>query len=427
MDQLVRRSRSLRGEIRIPGDKSISHRALMIAALAEGESEIRGFLNAGDTGSTAECLKSLGVRITTKNDMVVVRGEGLHGLKKAAKPLDAGNSGTTMRIMAGILSGQPFESTLSGDKYLCRRPMKRIIDPLSEMGARIHASPQFTPPLHIQGGAPLRPIEYKLPIPSAQVKSAILLAGLYASGISSVIESQPSRDHTERLLGLPVESRDGLRRISIAGGMRISPMKLAIPGDISSAAFFFVAALLVQGSDIILRNVGLNETRRAVLDILKSVGGDIEIEDERLSGGEPSGDVRVKASVLRGTIELSGSQIPLVIDEIPVLAVASAVSGGIFILTGASELRGKESDRIFLMVKNLRALGLDVDEYADGFSFEANKKLISTRIESNGDHRIAMAFGTAALALDGEMKITDAESAAISFPDFWNSLLKFQS
>lgn len=427
MDQLVRKSRPLKGEIRIPGDKSISHRALMISALASGESEIRGFLGAGDTGSTAECLKSLGVQITTRNDTALVRGEGLHGLRKAANPLDAGNSGTTMRIMAGMLSGQPFESILSGDQYLLRRPMKRVIDPLSEMGARIQASPQFTPPLHILGRVPLRPIEYKLPIPSAQVKSAILLAGLYADGTSSVIESQPSRDHTERLLGLPAETRDGLRRISITGGMRIAPLKLEIPGDISSAAFFVVAALLVHGSEIVLRNIGLNDTRKGVLDILKSAGGDIEILDQRWSGGEPLGDIRVKASVLRGTIELSGSLIPLVIDEIPVLAIASAVSGGVFVLTGASELRGKESDRISQMVKNLRALGLDVDEYADGFAFEAKKKLHSTRIESSGDHRIAMAFGTAALALDGEMKVTDAESAAISFPDFWNSLLKFQS
>ncbi len=426
MIQRITSSKGLHGTFTVPGDKSISHRALLIGALANGTSQIRGLSGAADPVSTQDCLHALGVQIEEQSDVVQVKGKGLRGLTAASTVLDAGNSGTTMRLLAGILSGQKFASEISGDNSLRRRPMKRVIEPLTQMGARIHGTERFTAPLRIAPVDKLQAISYEMPFPSAQVKSALLFAGLYAEGTTHVMESVATRDHTERMLGLRVVDQGGKRIADVQGAMRIDPKEYVIPGDISSASFLIAAGLLVPHSELLIQNVGLNPTRTAVIDLFRQMGGKVTRQNLREVAGEPMGDIYVSTSELRTGFELSGSRVAATIDEIPILAVAAAYATGVFSVRGAQELRTKESDRIMAVVTNLRALGLDVEEYDDGFAFEGKTELRGAVLQSFGDHRIAMAFAAAGLRARGETVIQDAECVSVSFPGFWETLKNLQ-
>ena len=426
MNKILIKAKSLRGGITVPGDKSISHRSVMIGAISEGTTEITGFLNAADPRSTVSCLNSLGIKHKMENGKLFIYGNGLNGLKKPAAVLDAGNSGTTIRLITGILAGQKFDSTITGDQYLVKRPMKRIIDPLTAMGANIASTEKFTAPLKIQAVEKLRAIDYELPIASAQVKSAVLFAGLYADGITRVIEKDPSRDHTERMLNLVSKKQDGVTIVQVEGGMRLNARPFTVPGDPSSAAFFILAALITPNSEIIVHNVGLNPTRIGFLDVLKKLNANITIENERVVGGEPIGDIIASTSELTANIELSGNIIPNIIDEIPILSVAAANAKGTFEVHGAKDLRSKETDRISAISGNLKKMGINVEEYDDGFAFESKGNLSAGEFDSFDDHRIAMAFGIAALALNGESTIKNAECVSISFPEFWETLHSLQ-
>jgi 3-phosphoshikimate 1-carboxyvinyltransferase len=397
----------------------------MIAALAEGCSTVRNASTAGDPMSTQGCIEALGIPVRRSGEVVEVHGKGLHGLSAPAGLLDAGNSGTTMRLMTGILAGQRFNSVLTGDEFLNRRPMGRIIDPLTQMGAQITATDTRTAPLHIFAVEKLLPVCYQLPLPSAQVKSAVLLAGLYAGGTTEVIEPVTSRDHTERMLGLKVSTGPKGRSVVIQGGMKIPAREFVVPGDISAAAFWMVAACIVPDSEIRIINVGVNPTRRGVIDVLISMGAHIAIENEREVSGEPMGDLIVRTSSLRNT-KLSGSIIPNIIDEIPVLAVAAAVSSGTFEVRDAHDLRNKECDRIAAVANNLLEMGVDVEVYDDGFAFEGVPALTGAHLDSYSDHRIAMAFAIAALVAQGETTIEKSYYASISFPTFWEVLEKIR-
>ena len=421
MNLTIHPSQGLKGERAVPGDKSISHRALMIGALAEGVTRIRGLSNAADVKSTLACLQALSVQVETTESETIVHGKGPRGFKRPLAPLNAGNSGTTMRLLSGILSGQRFDSSLVGDPSLSKRPMKRIIEPLRLMGANINGTAEFTAPLQISSTYSLRPIEYELNLPSAQVKSTILLAGLYADGITHVIEETPTRDHTERMLGLKVVARGKKRSIEIKGGQKVSPRNSLVPGDISAATFLIAAASIVPNSQLAILNVGLNRTRIAVLDIFKTMNVSLDIQNEKDEGGEPTGDIVVRSSDLRSDITLKGENVAMLIDEIPMLAVASVFGKGTFTLRDAAELRHKESDRIAAIVQNLRTLKLDVEEYPDGFCFESKKDLMGGELESFGDHRIAMSFGVAGLRIPG-ISIRGAECVDISFPGFWSAI-----
>ena len=422
MDRTLTTAQHLKGEITVPGDKSISHRAVMIGSIGEGTSEIDGFLNAADPRSTLECIKALGIETTLTSEKLRIEGKGLHGYHKPDKMLDAGNSGTTMRLLSGILSGQRFPSQITGDQYLLRRPMKRIIDPLTEMGAQIVGTDRFTAPLKIFPSDKLHAIAYELPVPSAQVKSAILFAGLYAEGVTRVEESQQSRDHTERMLGLPSASSNGKNIVSVVGGRRIEASRFFIPGDPSSAAFFSVAGMIVPNSELLIRNVGLNPTRTGFIQTLRSMGGHVHTENERSIGGEPVGDLLVKTSTLHSDIVLKGAVIPNIIDEIPILAVAAAFASGRFEVRDAFELRNKECDRIGAVCENLSLMGIDIEEYDDGFAFESRNNLIPSHFDSFGDHRIAMAFGIASMGIPGKSTLRESECVDISFPSFWDIL-----
>jgi 3-phosphoshikimate 1-carboxyvinyltransferase len=426
MNRAVSHSSALRGTMTVPGDKSISHRSVMIGALADGVTEISGFLTAADPLSTISCFASLGIKHTFEKDRLFIYGNGLHGLRFSDAELDAGNSGTTIRLISGILAGQSFQTKISGDQYLVKRPMKRIIDPLMKMGAKISSTERYTAPLTIDPVAALHAIDYELPIASAQVKSAVLLAGLFADGTTRVIEHEPSRDHTERMLGLTPVKENGRTIISVNGGTALQARPFTVPGDPSSAAFFIVAALIVPGSEVTITNVGLNPTRIGFLTVLKQMGASITIENERIIGGEPIGDIIVKYSELTTNITISGEIIPNVIDELPILSIAAAFAVGTFEVRGAQDLRNKETDRIQAVCTNLRKLGLTVDEFPDGFAFESKKDLLSSDFDSFDDHRIAMAFGIAALALPGESTIINAECVSISFPIFWETVQSIQ-
>lgn len=426
MDTSITSASHLKGIITIPGDKSISHRSVMIGALSDGDSIIEGFLSAADPLSTLRCVNALGIQHTIDAGRIIIHGKGLHGLKKPLSQLDAGNSGTTLRLLSGILAGQRFTTTISGDQYLIKRPMQRIIAPLQKMGAQIEPSDRRTAPLTIHGNYPLQSIDYELPIPSAQVKSAIIFAGLFADGITRVIESTPSRDHTERMLHLLQTMKDGKSIIEVIGGTRLNGQSFYVPGDPSSAAFFIVAGLIVPNSEITIKGVSLNPTRIGYLNVLKDMHADVTITNHRIIGGEPLSDLVVKSSHLRSDIVLEGPIIPNVIDEIPILAVAAAFSDGSFIVRDAKDLRSKETDRIAAVCANLRLMGIDVDEYDDGFAFVSKKDLFHQVFSSYGDHRIAMAFGVASLALGGESKIKNSECVSISFPSFWQLLETLQ-
>lgn len=408
----------LHGTFDIPGDKSVSHRAVMFASLADGTSTIDGFLEGEDTRATAAIFARLGVRIETPSpSRRIVHGVGVDGLKPADGPLDCGNAGTGMRLLAGLLAAQPFDSVLVGDGSLSRRPMRRVTGPLARMGARIETGPDGTPPLRIHGGQVLRGIDYVLPVASAQVKSAILLAGLYAQGTTSVTEPHPTRDYTECMLsafGVDIEFSPGFARLR--GGQRLRATDVAVPADFSSAAFFLVAASIVPGSELRLRQVGLNPRRTGLLQALRMMGADIREENAGEHGGEPVADLVVRHAPLRG-IEVPVELVPDMIDEFPALFVAAACAEGPTVVRGAAELRVKESDRLAAMATGLRTLGLRVDETPDGATIHPGP-LGGGTIESHSDHRIAMAFAVAAQRAAGEVRIRDVANVATSFPGF---------
>ncbi|TAM61487.1 MAG: 3-phosphoshikimate 1-carboxyvinyltransferase [Rhodanobacter sp.] len=409
--------RSLHGTVPVPGDKSVSHRALMLAAIAEGDSRIRGFLEGEDTRATAAVLAQLGVRIETPAaGERVVHGVGLHGLRGVSQPLDCGNAGTGMRLLTGLLAGQAFDSTLVGDASLSKRPMRRVTDPLTQMGARIDTR-QGLPPLHVHGGQPLHGIRYALPVASAQVKSALLLAGLYADGETAIIEPHPTRDYTERMLaafGWPIRFEPG--HASLEGGHTLHATDVDVPADFSSAAFFLVAASIVPGSELRLPAVGLNPRRTGLLQALRLMGADIAIERQHESGGEPVGDLVVRHAPLHG-VELPEALVPDMIDEFPALFVAAAVASGRTLIRGAAELRVKESDRIATMAAGLRALGASIEETPDGAIIHGGR-LGAGSVESHLDHRIAMSFAVAGLVAGGPVRIQDCSHVATSFPGF---------
>ncbi|MEO5559896.1 MAG: 3-phosphoshikimate 1-carboxyvinyltransferase [Dokdonella sp.] len=409
----------LRGEIVVPGDKSISHRAIMFAALAEGMSRIDGFLEGEDTRATAAIFRQLGVCIETPSaSRRIVHGVGLHGLAAPAGILDCGNAGTGMRLLSGLLAGQHFATTLSGDESLSRRPMRRVIEPLTAMGARIDSEPGGLPPLCIAGGSALHGITYTAPVASAQVKSALLLAGLYADGDTEVRELHPTRDYSERMLGAfgwPIVFEPG--RACLSGGRhRLHATDVVVPADFSSAAFFIVAATLVPGSDLLLRAVGLNPRRTGLLAALRLMGADIREHEPREQGGERVADLQVCHARLRGT-DIPVGLVPDMIDEFPALFVAAAAAVGTTIIRGASELRVKESDRISVMAKGLASLGVRIEETADGALIEGGV-LRGGKVDSAGDHRCAMSFAIAGLVADPEVQIADCANVATSFPGF---------
>ncbi len=409
---------SLNGGARVAGDKSISHRAIMLGALAEGVTRISGFLQAEDALATLNAFRALGVYIEGPNEGdVVIHGVGLHGLVAPSKPLDLGNSGTSMRLMAGLLAGQAFDSELIGDQYLSKRPMVRVTDPLGQMGAVIEVEQGGTSPLKIKGGRRLAAIEYRTPVASAQIKSCLLLAGLYAIGKTCIIEPGASRDHTERMLtGFSYPVRSENNRICLNGGGSLLATDIDVPADISSAAFFMVGASISPESDITLRHVGINPTRAGAIDILKLMGASISIMNERVVGGEPVADIRVYSAQLHG-IRIPEKLVPLAIDEFPVLFVAAACAKGETVLTGAQELRIKESDRLQVMAEGLSTLGIDARATEDGMVIRGGQ-IDGGCINSHGDHRVAMAFSMAALAARDPIEILDCTNVDTSFPGF---------
>ncbi len=410
----------LEGEIRVPGDKSISHRAVMLNAVSKGEAAIKDFLMAEDCIATIDAFKNMGVSISV-DDVVRVKGLGLRGLKKPKRELYLGNSGTSMRLLLGILSGQSFETILSGDESLSRRPMKRVTVPLRKMGADIEGKDDANfAPLLIRGGK-LKAIAYDSPVASAQVKSAILLAGLYAEGVTSVREPVKSRDHTERmlkLLGADIKVK-GLK-VFISGKNELKAKDIVVPGDISSAAFFIVAALLLPGSKITIKNVGVNETRTGIIDILKRMGASIETKPLG-DTGEPIADIRISSSDLKATV-VEKDEVPRAIDELPALMVAASLAKGTTVIKGAAELRVKETDRIESMSKNLRSMGGDIKTVGDNIIIEGKDGLSGAELSSFSDHRTAMAMAVAALGAKGESVINDTACIATSFPEFFNIL-----
>lgn len=410
---------SLHGDLQVPGDKSISHRALMLGALAEGYTQINGFLAGADCLATLQILRQLGVKIEIPSaNSVTVQGVGLHGLIATNRPLDCGNSGTSMRLLTGVLAGQAFNSTLVGDTSLQKRPMQRVTDPLQHMGARIDTT-KGCAPLVIQGQPALSAIDYALPVASAQVKSAILLAGLFAEGTTRVTEPTPTRDHTERMLlafDYPVNIDKAGRSTSLVGGGKLKGTGIDIPADLSSAAFFMAAAAMMPGSDITLRNTGINPTRSGVIDILRLMGADISLNNQRQWGNEPVADIRVRYQKLRGIV-IPPALVPLAIDEFPAILAAAAVAEGETLLSGAAELRVKESDRLAVMAEGLQALGIEVELQADGMRIIGSQPQAG-EIDSHGDHRIAMAFAMLANKSAGAVKIHDTDNIATSFPGF---------
>ena len=410
---------SLRGEIRVPGDKSMSHRSIMLGSLANGVTHVTGFLNAEDAMSTLQAFRDMGVKIEGPvNGEVTIYGVGKHGLKQAAKPLYLGNSGTSMRLLSGLLAGQAFDTVLTGDKSLESRPMRRVTQPLAQMGAVIETQPDGTAPLTIRGqNGKLNAIHYDMPIASAQVKSCLLLAGMYAEGETSVTEPAPTRDHTERMLtgfGYPVHREGSTASINNQGDLTAT--QIDVPSDISSAAFFLVGASIAPDSDVTLKHVGINPTRTGVIDILRLMGANIEVLNPRSVGGEPVADLRVRSSQLKG-INIPEELVPLAIDEFPVLFVAAACAEGKTVLTGAKELRVKESDRIQVMADGLQVLGVDAQATEDGMIINGSP-IGSGRVDSHGDHRIAMSFSIAGLRASGEITIDDCANVNTSFAEF---------
>jgi 3-phosphoshikimate 1-carboxyvinyltransferase len=411
----VRKARRLEGDVRVPGDKSISHRALILGSLAEGWSRIRGLSTGADVQSTAACMRELDVEIEES----AVRGMGLDGLRQAAGALDCGNSGTTMRLLAGLLAAQDFVSELHGDESLARRPMDRVVVPLREMGANAD-----WPPLRVGGRVPLHGIEYRTPIASAQVKSAVLIAGLFAQGTTSVIEPVATRDHTELMLGsMGAKVRVEGTRVTIEKTDRLAPLDLEVPGDISAASFWLVATGLVPHSRVRIIGTGVNPTRTAFIQALRRCGFSIEtVQEERVIAGEPVADLEVRSSTDLQPLKVTGAMAAEMIDELPILAVAATQLPGESVISGARELRAKESDRIAAMAEGLSAMGADITAMDDGWTIKGPRRLEGARVQSHGDHRVAMALAVAGLLAGGATEIEGAECVAISYPDFFDQL-----
>ncbi len=418
----IKKSQGLRGEITIPGDKSISHRGIMLGALAKGTTKITNFLQGADCLSTIRCFRQMGIEVENNGEEVLVHGKGLHGLTAPQEILDAGNSGTTVRLLSGILASQDFSSTLTGDSSIQKRPMKRVIDPLTQMGAKIHSlQGNGCAPLAIQG-SPLKAIHYQSPVASAQVKSCVLLAGLYAEGTTSVTEPTLSRDHSERMLsylGAQVTSQG--TTVSVEPEPLLEAREIQVPGDISSAAYFIAAGLLIPGSQILIRNVGINPTRSGMLSICQAMGADIRYLNERKDDWEPTADLLVTSCPLKGTV-IEGEIIPSLIDELPILAVMAAFAQGETIIRDAAELRVKESDRIEAIVENLSAMGADITGTPDGMIIRGGRELTGTKIRTYKDHRIAMSFAIGGMASEGVTDLEDGECVCISYPRFYEDL-----
>lgn len=418
MKFIVNNGGKLTGNVRVPGDKSISHRSIMFGSIAEGTSHITGFLEGEDSLNTLRAFRAMGVDIEgPDNGRVVIHGVGMKGLKKPRQAIDLGNSGTSMRLLAGLFAGQAFDVELKGDASLSKRPMARVTNPLSEMGAKIKTGDGGRPPLRISGGQTLHGIEYYMPMASAQVKSCCLLAGLYADGKTCVTEPAPTRDHTERMLaafGWPLKKEGST--VCLEGPAKLTACDIDVPADISSSAFFMVGASIAEGSDILLQHVGINPTRTGIIDILKLMGADIELLNQQEVGGEPVADIRVRSAHLHG-VAVPEELVPLAIDEFPAIFVAAACASGETVITGAEELRVKESDRIQVMADGLQALGIDAQATPDGMVIQGGT-IQSGSVHSHDDHRIAMAFAMAALRAEGEIEIEDCDNVNTSFPDF---------
>lgn len=412
----------LRGEITVPGDKSISHRAVMLGALAEGVTEVTHFLEGADCLSTISCFQKLGISVENTGSALLVHGRGLHGLRAASETLDAGNSGTTTRLISGILAGQPFSSRLTGDASIQSRPMGRIITPLSLMGAEVTSQRgNGCAPLLIRGGS-LKGIAYQSPVASAQVKSCVLLAGLFADGITSVTEPALSRDHTERMLaGFGAQVSLQGKTVSVTPEPKLSAQRVQVPGDISSAAYFLAAGLLVPGSELLLKNVGVNPTRDGILRVLAAMGAHVQQLNPRTISGEPVADLLVRHSSLKGTV-LGGDLIPTLIDEIPVIAVLAAFAEGTTEIRDAGELKVKESNRLDIMVEGLSSMGVDITATSDGMVIRGGRPVHGARIHSHLDHRIAMSFAVAAMAAEGTTSLEEADCVSISYPEFFQDL-----
>jgi len=416
------RARRFKGELYPPPDKSISHRAVIFSSLSKGESIIKNFLRAEDPFRTINAFRALGVEIKDTGDEILIKGKGIRGLREADDVIDCGNSGTTMRLLSGVLSGNPFFSVLTGDESLRRRPMSRVIIPLRAMGAEITAREDNYPPLSIRGRK-LNAITYAMPVASAQVKSAILLAGLYAEGETEIVEPSKSRDHTERMLpafGAQVRV-EGLN-ITIKGRTELKGLDITVPGDFSSAAFFIAGALLIKDSEIVLKGVGINPTRTGLIDVLRQMGADIEITGIREVSGEPVADIFCRGGRALKAVTITGKEIPAMVDEFPILCVAATQAAGTTTISGAGELRVKESDRIWAMAGALRKMGAEIEEFDDGLCIKGRTDLQGATVESYGDHRIAMAMSIAALIADGTTTVKDISSVNISFPGFYESL-----
>lgn len=423
---ILTKARELNGVIRVPGDKSISHRAVMFGAIAEGITTISGFLPGEDCLSTISCFQKLGVAIERDGEHVKVHGKGLSGLQEPKEVLDVGNSGTTIRLMLGILANTSFHCTVIGDDSIGKRPMKRVTEPLRSMGARIdgRANGQYTP-LSIRGGG-IQGVAYTSPVASAQVKSAVLLAGLQAGGATSVTEPEKSRDHTERMLrafGCDVKT-DGLT-VTIEGGQELQAAHVEVPGDISSAAFFLVAGAIMPNSKITLQKVGLNPTRTGILDVLKQMGASIAIENVQNEAFEPYGDITVETSSLKG-VEIGGALIPRLIDEIPILALAATQAEGVTVIKDAAELKVKETNRIDTVVHELQKLGARAEATDDGMIIYGKARLQGVQVSSHGDHRIGMMLAVASCIAEGETNLQQAEAVAVSYPNFFEQLKELQ-
>ena len=420
------KARRLSGELTIPGDKSISHRSIMFGSIAQGLTEVRGFLQGADCLSTISCFTKMGIPIENKGETVLIHGRGLRGLTAPKESLDCGNSGTTTRLICGILAAQDFDVTLTGDDSICRRPMKRIMEPLSMMGAKIRS-------IHCNDCAPLaitgcriHGIHYQSPVASAQVKSAVLLAGLYAEGETRVTESYISRNHSELMLSaFGADIRTENTSAVLRPGNALKGLCITVPGDISSAAFFIAAALIVPNSEVLIRNVGINPTRDGILHVCRQMNGNISILNRKNESGEPTADLLVRSSALQGTV-IEGSIIPTLIDELPMLAAMACYAKGTTVIRDAAELKVKESNRITVMAENLRAMGADVTETADGMIIHGGRPLHGAVIDSKKDHRIAMTFAVTALAAEGETEILDADCVNISYPGFYSDLARLK-
>jgi len=424
MNLLLEPAVKMRGEISLPGDKSIWHRALIIGAISEGETEIVGDPAGDDVSSTESCLKQLGIKISHKNGRTILSGNGLKGLRKPESVLDAGNSGTTVRLLSGVLAAQNFESVIDGDSSLRKRPMNRIVTPLSMMGAQLLPSDSGGCPLHIVGTATLNPIAYMSPVASAQVKSALLLASVCGGVELELSEPYPTRNHTELMLRqCGVDIRINGNSIHLDRNVKLNNSVFKVPGDFSSAAFFITAALMLPESEITLRDVGLNPTRTGFLNVIKKMGADITVNQVENSSGENQGDISVRHSDLKA-VTIKAADVPSIIDELPLIGILGSTAVGETRVTGASELRVKESDRISLLVEGLRSIGVSISEFEDGFSVEGGQKILGGTVDAGNDHRIAMSFAVAGLASENGLTVNGSESASVSYPSFFTDLEK---